>query len=1059
MTIQSTDRKAGPFLSGTVLPFEFKVFSKEDIAVIYTNAEGVEVVLVLDSDCSVTLNADQDNNPGGTATLTTPIVSGDRANIIGDLAYDQGTDIRNQGGFEPEIIEDALDRATIQIQQLKEISDRTLKTAPGDSRTGDELLADIFEAEGNAAASAAAAEESANRVDLGALDDAVAQTQADVVTTTTQAGIATTQAGISTAQAEISTVNVGLTAANLAGAEAAEASAIAAGVTVGVYTTVAAGLAAAASGEYFYVVNATTQTIALYLDNAGTAVLQGEPRSLRSWFTDKEFEVIGTPAYSTVTETLTTVDVNDVITILETGELLISAPITLSAGTQFSAAVRVLSGTPASMIIEQRDGSNVVVQSDTLVQVGQYWIAEKITVTATTSTVRARFRQNVGGSGTITLERPRFVLGPVAPTSALYPHSKIESDLYFWDNQANPNLFDVFDVQAVSGSFTQDGREITVNSESIAEISLRYSTGGISIGEQLTLTFRSETLINFVQVREYLAEGGASSGTSPVPVTRIGRSDYYTATFTTGFASASALGIRVRIDTRAASNGITAPAHSTTINEVSVVRGANPMTRKVPFCVTDEIQKALSSFTISGVKAYVDGTSGSDSNDGTLAAPFATFSAALAAGAQNILARVGTYRTNFAVATAGLSIQAYRLSGDTDEYVSIYSSDLRDGVTDFTVDGTFTNLYRRNEATNPQGVWEVESGVATRMGIETPSGAPRLRPATTLAEADANPGSWIWDTGVLYVHPYASTIAGKTYEVPNADRTIDATGARLISLKGVLASYGRVHSLYALRTYVNLENSVIQSSGLSDAYFVQESWSMDNNCIFRDAGDDGYNTNGQVVATSVNSKFIDNQGDGYAPHANGHDCVLSNCEMTGNGKQGFVSIATGRFRLYGCESRNNRDAEYLVDPNAGTDASVFEMYGCTGQNVIVRDGTGPVTAKIRNYVGSSIQSSATLCDAESIDVRGGGDGIRCDAGVMNVTGFKSRKQATAAIRLDGGTLTIKDGHALRSTRGIFQTGGTLVLDSADPINVFGNTTQFDGVSAPDQALTLSFQAI
>lgn len=157
MTIQSTDRKAGPFLSGTALPFEFKVFSKEDIAVIYTNAEGVEVVLVLDSDYSVTLNADQDNNPGGTATLTTPIVSGDRANIIGDLGYDQGTDIRNQGGFEPEIIEDALDRATIQIQQLKEISDRTLKTAPGDSRTGDELLADIFEAEENAAASAGAA--------------------------------------------------------------------------------------------------------------------------------------------------------------------------------------------------------------------------------------------------------------------------------------------------------------------------------------------------------------------------------------------------------------------------------------------------------------------------------------------------------------------------------------------------------------------------------------------------------------------------------------------------------------------------------------------------------------------------------------------------------------------------------------------------------------------------------------------------------------------------------------------------------------------------------------
>jgi hypothetical protein len=216
MTIQSTDRKAGPFLSGTALPFEFKVFSKEDIAVIYTNAEGVEVVLVLDSDYSVTLNADQDNNPGGTATLTTPIVSGDRANIIGDLAYDQGTDIRNQGGFEPEIIEDALDRATIQIQQLKEISDRTLKTAPGDSRTGDELLADIFEAEENAAASANQAQEILNDIEAAA-SPLVSQ----VIAAANSASASATLAGNNATSAAGSEASAALSAANaLAAAEA-----------------------------------------------------------------------------------------------------------------------------------------------------------------------------------------------------------------------------------------------------------------------------------------------------------------------------------------------------------------------------------------------------------------------------------------------------------------------------------------------------------------------------------------------------------------------------------------------------------------------------------------------------------------------------------------------------------------------------------------------------------------------------------------------------------------------------------------------------------------------
>lgn len=135
MTVQSTDRKAGPFFSGTILPFEFKVFSKEDIQVIWTSAAGVEDILVLDSEYSVTLNPDQDNTPGGSVTLNTAITGGANAVIIGDLVYDQGTDIRNQSGFEPEIVEDALDRVTILVQQLLEMAKRTLRIPASSSST------------------------------------------------------------------------------------------------------------------------------------------------------------------------------------------------------------------------------------------------------------------------------------------------------------------------------------------------------------------------------------------------------------------------------------------------------------------------------------------------------------------------------------------------------------------------------------------------------------------------------------------------------------------------------------------------------------------------------------------------------------------------------------------------------------------------------------------------------------------------------------------------------------------------------------------------------------
>ena len=75
MTISTTDRKAGPFDGNDVtvaFPFTFKVFSTADLYVVKADtATGNETVLVLDSDFTVSLNADQDVNPGGTLTMLT----------------------------------------------------------------------------------------------------------------------------------------------------------------------------------------------------------------------------------------------------------------------------------------------------------------------------------------------------------------------------------------------------------------------------------------------------------------------------------------------------------------------------------------------------------------------------------------------------------------------------------------------------------------------------------------------------------------------------------------------------------------------------------------------------------------------------------------------------------------------------------------------------------------------------------------------------------------------------------------------------------------------------
>lgn len=144
MTISSTTRIAGPFIgngTASVFPFTFKVFAAADLDVVRLNTStGIETTLVLNSDYSVTLNGDQNTNPGGNITLLAgALATGYTLVITSDIANLQPTDLTNQGGFYPEVITDALDRATIQIQQISDIGDRTLKIPITDGSLNMEL--------------------------------------------------------------------------------------------------------------------------------------------------------------------------------------------------------------------------------------------------------------------------------------------------------------------------------------------------------------------------------------------------------------------------------------------------------------------------------------------------------------------------------------------------------------------------------------------------------------------------------------------------------------------------------------------------------------------------------------------------------------------------------------------------------------------------------------------------------------------------------------------------------------------------------------------------------
>jgi hypothetical protein len=131
MTISAESRKSGPYIGNgslTEFAFDFTVLTESDVRVVVKNTELVEFDLVFDDDFSCLLNVDQDVEPGGVITLTNPLPSGHLLVITSAAKYLQPVKLQNLGGFFPSVINDALDRLTIQMQQVVEQLSRMLTT-------------------------------------------------------------------------------------------------------------------------------------------------------------------------------------------------------------------------------------------------------------------------------------------------------------------------------------------------------------------------------------------------------------------------------------------------------------------------------------------------------------------------------------------------------------------------------------------------------------------------------------------------------------------------------------------------------------------------------------------------------------------------------------------------------------------------------------------------------------------------------------------------------------------------------------------------------------------
>lgn len=129
MSISSSTRRAGPYAGNgatVAFGFPFKVFATSDLRVAKTSVGGTETDLVLGTDYAVSLNSAQDTNPGGTVTAVVAPLTGEKLTILSAVASVQPVVLQNAGGFYPAVLNDALDRNTILVQQLGELLGRTV---------------------------------------------------------------------------------------------------------------------------------------------------------------------------------------------------------------------------------------------------------------------------------------------------------------------------------------------------------------------------------------------------------------------------------------------------------------------------------------------------------------------------------------------------------------------------------------------------------------------------------------------------------------------------------------------------------------------------------------------------------------------------------------------------------------------------------------------------------------------------------------------------------------------------------------------------------------------
>ncbi|TBN11287.1 hypothetical protein EYC79_13495 [Agrobacterium cavarae] len=135
MTVSSEVSVAGPFYGNgttTTFPYSFKILDAKHIRAVLISASGDVSDLSLDNgDYNVT---GVGSETGGDVIKTTPLLAGQTLTLVRRLPLTQETSLENQGAYYPEVVERRLDQMVMQIQSVKETTERSLTVEPGQEK-------------------------------------------------------------------------------------------------------------------------------------------------------------------------------------------------------------------------------------------------------------------------------------------------------------------------------------------------------------------------------------------------------------------------------------------------------------------------------------------------------------------------------------------------------------------------------------------------------------------------------------------------------------------------------------------------------------------------------------------------------------------------------------------------------------------------------------------------------------------------------------------------------------------------------------------------------------